>query len=78
MCLPTLVLMSREGGGSRAWGLLLLYNILFVVPLLAVFVLSALGVRSQRLVDWTRHHVVPSKLLLALVAFLLANTHGPN
>lgn len=76
MYLPTLVFMSREGGGLRAWSLLLLYNILFIVPLFAVFVFGALGIRSQLLADWTRRHVIPSKLLLAVVflflAFLLA------
>lgn len=71
MYLPTLVLMSREGG-TRPWGLLLLYNLMFVVPLLAVFGLSALGVRSQRLTAWTRLHVVTAKLLLAVVFLLLA------
>ena len=72
MYLPTLVFMSRDGGGCRAWSLLLLYNILFVVPLFAVFILGALGVRNQRLVDWTRRHVVPAKLLLATVFLALA------
>ena len=81
MYLPTLVFMSREGGGVRAWGLLLLYNVLFIVPLLVVFILGALGVRSQRLAAWTRNHVVPSKVLLAgvffvLAALLLANTRA--
>jgi cytochrome c biogenesis protein CcdA len=64
--------MSREGGGGRAWSLLTLYNLMFVLPLLAVFGLSALGVRSQRLSAWTRRHVVPAKLLLALVFLALA------
>jgi cytochrome c biogenesis protein CcdA len=72
MYLPTLVFMSREGGGVRAWGLLLLYNVLFIVPLLAVFILGALGVRSQRLAELTRSHVVPSKLLLAAVFLILS------
>ena len=54
------------------WGLRLLYNLMFVVPLLLVFGLSALGVRSQRLSDRTRLHVVPAKLLMTLVFLLMA------
>ncbi len=72
MYLPTLVFMSREGGGYRAWGMLLLYNVLFVVPLFVVFMLGAFGVRSQRLAALTRRNVVPSKILLAVVFFALA------
>jgi cytochrome c biogenesis protein CcdA len=72
MYLPTLVFMSREGGGCRAWGMLLLYNVLFVVPLFAVFMMGAFGVRSQRLAALTRRHVVPSKILLSVVFFALA------
>ena len=72
MYLPTLVFMSRDSGGFRAWGMLLLYNILFILPLFAVFLLGAFGVRSQRLAELTRRHVVPSKILLALVFFALA------
>lgn len=72
MYLPTLVFMSRDGGGLRAWGMLLLYNILFIVPLFAVFLLGAFGIRSQRLAELTRYHVVPSKILLSLVFFALA------
>jgi hypothetical protein len=75
--LPALAMMSREGG-RRATGLLLLYNAMFVVPLFAVFVLGALGVRNQRLVDWTRRHVVPSKLLLAGVFVALAVVMWPS
>ena len=72
MYLPTLVFMSREGGGCRAWGMLLLYNVLFVVPLFAVFMMGAFGVRSQRLAALTRRNVVPSKILLAAVFFAIA------
>jgi hypothetical protein len=72
MYLPTLVFMSRDGGGLRAWGMLLLYNVLFIVPLFTVFLLGAFGVRSQRLAELTRRHVEPSKILLSLVFFGLA------
>ncbi|MCL2105390.1 MAG: hypothetical protein FWH21_10185 [Kiritimatiellaeota bacterium] len=70
--LPTIVLMSRSGTARHAWVLLALYNLAFIIPLFAVFLASAFGVRSQRLADWSRHHVAPSKLLLAAVFILLA------
>jgi len=70
--LPLLVWLSREGGGARAWSLLLLYNAAFILPLFAVFLLAAFGMQNQRLADWSRRHVVPAKLLLALVFIALA------
>jgi len=79
--LPTLVMVSREGGGARVWGLLALYNVMFIVPLFAVFLLAASGFRSQRLAELSRRHVVPSKVLLAavflaLAALLVLQRHG--
>jgi hypothetical protein len=68
---PTLVLMGREGRYA-AWGLLALYNALFVMPLLVVLALVSFGLKTEQLTDWTRKHVVPSKLLLGVVFLLLA------
>ncbi len=70
--LPLLVWLSREGGGARAWSLLLLYNVAFILPLLLVFLFAAFGMQNQRLADWSRRHVVPAKLLLAFVFLALA------
>ena len=52
--------------------LLLLYNVAFILPLLVVFLLAAYGVHNQRLADWSRRHVVPAKILLAVVFLTLA------
>jgi len=49
----------------RTLALLLLYNLAFVAPLLAVFVAAFLGIRSEALSAVARRHVVTSKLLLA-------------
>ena len=70
--LPTIVLMTRSGDAARARLLLFFYNCAFMVPLVAVFLAAAFGVRSQRLADWTRRHVVPSKILLGIVFVALA------
>ena len=51
---------------------LLLYNLMFILPLLAVFALASLGVRSQRIAETTRRHLGEAKLLIAMILFALA------
>lgn len=68
---PTLVLMGFKGKYG-AWGLLALYNALFVMPLLVVLTLVSLGLKIEQLTSWTRRHVVPSKILLGSVFLMLA------
>jgi len=48
-----------------------LYNLMFVVPLILVFVLAYLGVSSGRLAEWTQRHVALVKLLISLLFFAL-------
>jgi hypothetical protein len=74
---PTLVVVIRSGQAStREWGFLLLYNLMFIVPLVTVFVLAYLGLKTEALINWSRQNVVHSKivlgsLFLALMAFML-------
>lgn len=68
---PTLVLMTREHGGWWMWWLLL-YNFMFILPLLAVFAVVWRGVNSQRLLQWSKSNVVWGKLSLAGLFLLLA------
>jgi glutaredoxin len=53
----------------RAMGLLVLYDLAFVVPLVAVFLAAYFGLSSERLSAGLRRHAASSKLLLA--AFFL-------
>ena len=57
---------------------MLLYNVMFVVPLVVVTAASFLGARNQRLVDWSRTNVVWSKSLMgaffAALAILMVAT----
>lgn len=75
MYVPTLVLVIKDSGGEltgRAWSYLLLYNAMFVLPLLAILLAVFLGLRTERLLDWSRRNVVVSKALLGLLFLALA------
>jgi hypothetical protein len=71
--IPTLVVVIRESGKStRELCYLLLYNIMFIVPLVTVFILTYFGLRTQTLLDWSKRHVVFSKVLLGIFFLLMA------
>jgi hypothetical protein len=71
---PTLVLILKDSAFSefRAWMLLLLYNALFILPLVVVFIAVYFGLRTETLLAWSRRNVVVSKLLLGLFFVLMA------
>jgi cytochrome c biogenesis protein CcdA len=71
---PTLVLVLKDSAFSefRAWMLLLLYNALFILPLVVVFIAVYFGLRTETLLAWSRRNVVVSKLLLGLFFVLMA------
>lgn len=63
---PALILMARTGRSlPRVVGLLGLYNLMFVMPLIAIFALVFKGLEMPALLAWSRHHVAPAKLMLA-------------
>jgi hypothetical protein len=62
---PTLVVVIRSGeAAGRAWAYLLLYNAMFILPLVVVFALTYYGLRTQTLIEWSKRNVVLSKVLL--------------
>lgn len=71
---PTLVLILKERAFSehRAWLLLLLYNVLFILPLVTVFIAVYFGLRTETLLAWSRRNIVRSKVLLGLFFVLMA------
>ncbi len=71
--LPTIVLMTREEGlRAKGWAYLILYNILFVLPLLVIMVLAYFGLTWEKLAKKTQKHMVMLKTLLGFVLLLLA------
>lgn len=65
---PALVMMLKCGQSPwRCLGYLLLYNAVFVLPLLLVLGLTCAGLKTPALVAWSRRNVVLSKLLLGVL-----------
>ena len=70
---PTLILVLRSGKSvPLVMGYLLLYNTLFILPLVLALILAYHGTRTERFVHWSRENVVPSKLGLAALFVALA------
>jgi cytochrome c biogenesis protein CcdA/thiol-disulfide isomerase/thioredoxin len=71
--LPTIVyVMSHPELASRAFLYLVLYCLMFVLPLIIVFVLSYLGTTSEELSRFVNRHTATVKFLTGLVFVALA------
>ena len=70
--LPMLAYLVKMREGTAALGLLLLYNVCFIVPLLVVFAASYLGVSSGKITSWFQANMGKVKLGLAVVFATLA------
>ncbi|MCB2213593.1 hypothetical protein KQI52_15875 [bacterium] len=71
--LPAIVLMLNDPLMSdQAWLYLVLYNLLFIVPLLVVFALTYIGIGSSSFADWSKRHYGLTRIALTLLfaAFL--------
>lgn len=66
--LPTLVFIMRNSSlAPRAFVWIVMYNLMFVMPLVAVFGLAYAGISSQRMLRFSKKHIGASKLLLGLL-----------
>lgn len=78
--LPVLTYLVKEDySNSQAWMLLVLYNLLFIAPLVVVFVCFHCGMQIKILIDWSRRNLVIVKVLLgvfftAIAILLLAGS----
>lgn len=71
---PTLILILKDNAlaEGRAWQLLLLYNTMFILPIVLVFIAVYFGLRTDTLLAWSRRNVVVSKSLLGLFFIAMA------
>lgn len=69
---PTCVLIMQDPQfRARAAFYLVLYNLMFIVPLVLVFVLALLGYESKGFNDFLKKHLVLTKVLLSIVFLAL-------
>ncbi len=65
--IPVLVsIIKLVPNDMTAWKYLLLYNGMFIVPLVVVFVAVSQGLKTERLLNWSKCNVVLSKVILGL------------
>ena len=70
---PTLVLLSNESGVFSKWfSLLLLYNFMFILPLIGVFALMFSGISVLKAVKLTKVNLIAGKIALGLFFLTLA------
>jgi cytochrome c biogenesis protein CcdA len=71
--LPVIAWMVKKGESNRGLGLLALYNIGFILPLAALFLLAWSGRAIKPVADWFESRVWLSKFILAaiLIFFLI-------
>jgi hypothetical protein len=66
--LPTLMYMAQAGNQRlRATLLLLLYNLMFVLPLIVIFLAASLGVSTRTLARLATRHTATAKLAMSLL-----------
>jgi len=56
----------------RIWSLLLLYNTMFIMPLVVVLVLTRYGLTTETMIKWSKKNVSFSKTILGIFFLLVA------
>lgn len=70
--LPTIVFVLKTTPHKlQALGYLLLYNIMFIIPLLAIFMLALAGVTSAQFSQFMKKRLGMVKVIMAIVFFIL-------
>jgi len=71
--LPTIVfVMGVPELRARAVGTLVLYNLMFILPLVVIFLLVYFGTTSQQLTAWMKKHAATVKIVMAVFFVILA------
>ena len=66
------IIYQIQQGRMGAVGMLTVYNLAFIAPLVALFMATWMGMRSEVLLNWQRKHTASVKIALAGLFLLLA------
>lgn len=70
--LPTIIyIMGVPEYRGQAFGYLVLYNLMFIIPLILIFMAAYFGVSDNRLKEFLKKHVGLIKILTAVMFFVL-------
>ena len=70
--LPALALLAKQYPSSIKWLLfLVLYNVMFIVPLLAIFAAAYAGTGLTTMINWSKRNVVIGKTALGVFFLVL-------
>jgi len=69
---PALALLTQKSLASKWLLYLLLYNVMFIIPLLALFALAFTGMNSAKFLELSRRNVVPAKIAMGLFFIAMA------
>lgn len=69
-------LMAQNGGISKAFSLLILYNVIFILPMIAITLAMYFGLRMRNLEEWRQRnirllHAVAGTIMVLVGAYLL-------
>ena len=71
--IPAIVLMTKqEGAAFQGWMYLVVYNLLFVLPLIIIMIMAYLGMTWDFLVKKTQNNMVLLKILIGTALLFLA------
>ncbi len=71
--LPALALMAKQDPSSLKWlSYLVLYNVMFIIPLLAIFAAAYFGTGIMTMMKWSKRDVFIGKILMGILFLGLA------
>ena len=71
--LPALALLAKQYPSSLKWlSYLILYNVMFIIPLLAIFAAAYAGTNLATMLNWSKRDVVIGKIMLGALFLGLA------